>query len=177
MTAVFARIPLLILLLLAPRAAAGQDIAGATARPLAIGVSGFVYIERSEPGLSGVTFGGALVFAVRLHEHLSVIVEGGRAKFYADDQPGHRDFFFGGLVGVHPSASDGGLVLVAGPALIHSERHKFFGDLSTNRLGMTIGADWVWLIGERVAVAASWRTDLASGMTSHRPGASLRFRF
>jgi hypothetical protein len=158
-------------------AAAGQATFGTPNRPLSIGVGGLVYIERSEPELDGETNGFLLGFTAQVHRRASILVEAGRAKFYGDDQPGHRDYFLSGLLGVHPMNRDGGPVLVGGVTLIHSERHKFFGDLSTNRAGLTVGADWAWPIGEQIIVAANWRTDLAGGMTVHRPGASLRFRF
>ena len=146
------------------------------ARWFSIGATGLVHAERSEPELDGVTVGGAVVFTARVHPRFSGYVEGGRARFYADDQPGHRDFFLSGLLGIHPH-DDAGLVILAGPTLLHSERHKFFGDLAANKAALTLGAEYVWSVRERIALGIGWRTDLSAGMSVHRPGFSVRIRF
>ena len=144
--------------------------------PFTIGATFLLYVERSAPELDGVTGGGAVVFTARLNPRISVYAEGGRARFYADDQSGHRDFFLSGLLGFRPRA-DAELVILAGPTLLHSERHKFFGDLATNQAALTLGAEYVWSVGERLSLGVDWRTDLAAGMTVHRPGVSVRFGF
>ena len=158
-----------------------QDAPAATsprAPRLTFGATGLVYAESSEPELDGVTVGGAVIFTARVHSRISVYVEGGRARFYGDDQPGHRDFFLSGLVGIHPGDDDAtGLVILAGPTLLHSERHKFFGDLATNKAALTLGAEYVWLVRERIIVGLDWRSDLSAGMTVHRPGFSVRVGF
>lgn len=161
--------------LAAPPAAAAQQTPAD--RRFAGGVTGIVYIERSVAELEGATFGGAVVFTGRIHPRFSITVEGGRARFYGDGQEGHRDFFLGALVGFHVRPAPTGLVLLAGPTLLHSERHKFFGGPGTNRAALTLGADYVWTVGERLALAAGWRSDLAAGITVHRPGFSVRVRF
>jgi hypothetical protein len=148
------------------------------AHRLTFGATGLVYAERSEPELDGTTVGGAVVFAARVHPRISVYVEGGRARFYGDDQPGHRDFFLSGLVGIHPRDNDTtGLVILAGPTLLHSERHKFFGGLATNKAALTLGAEYVWPVRGRITMGLDWRTDLSAGMTVHRPGFSVRVAF
>ena len=166
---------LCVALIAVPAAADAQN--DAATPPFTLGVTVTGYIERSEPELDGSTLGGALVFAARLHPQLSVYIEGGRARFYGDGQEGHRDFFLGGLLGFHLQQRADGLVLLAGATVLHSERHKFFGDLATNEAALTLGLEYVWLVDTRVVLAAAWRTDLASRIRVHRPGFSMRLRF
>ncbi len=163
-----------------PGAPAASSLQAATASKRArfsLGVAGSVYSERSEPGLEGTTIAGAVSFTGRVTERISVIVEGGRARFFGDHQAGHRDFFLSGLVGVHATPGPSGVVVLVGPTLLHSQLHSHFADLDTNRLALSVGLDYVWLVGARVAIAATWRSDFSSGISVHRPGAAVRVRF
>ena len=146
-------------------------------RRLGLGIAGFAYTERSEPGLQGTTVAGAVSFSGRVTERISIVIEGGRARFYGDDQAGHRDFFLSGLVGVHATPGTSGIVLLAGPTFLHSQLHSHFADLDTNRLALSLGLDYVWLVDNWLGIAASWRSDLGAGISVHRPGLSVRVRF
>ncbi len=146
-------------------------------RRVGLGIAGFAYMESSELGLEGATMAGAVSFTLQVTERFSTVIEGGRARFDGDDQAGHRDFFLSGLVVVHATPGAAGLVVLAGPTFLHSQLHSHFADLGTNRLALSLGLDYVWLVGTRVSIAASWRSDLGSGISVHRPGVAVRIRF
>ena len=146
-------------------------------RRVGLGIAGFAYMESSELGLEGATMAGGVSFTLQITERFSTVIEGGRARFDGDDQAGHRDFFLSGLVVVHATPGAAGLVVLAGPTFLHSQLHSHFADLGTNRLSLSLGLDYVWLVGTRVSIAASWRSDLGSGISVHRPGVAVRIRF
>lgn len=138
----------------------------------------FGYVERSEDGLSGQTFGVGGSLGTFLTERLSLEIEAVRARFLSAAQVGHRDYILTGLVGFH-LGSDGrtGPVLLAGASLWHSQKHSHFGDLDATMLAPTLGLDWRVPLGRQLRLVAQTRLHIPRGALIFRPGLGVRWAF
>lgn len=138
----------------------------------------FGYVERSEDGLSGQTFGVGGGLGTFVTERLSLEIEAARARFLSAAQVGHRDYILTGLVGFHlGSGRRTGPVLLAGATLWHSEKHALFGNLDATMLAPTLGLDWRVPLGRRLQLVAQTRLHIPRGALIFRPGVGVRWAF
>ena len=138
----------------------------------------FGYLERSEDGLSGQTFGLGGSLGTFLTERLSLEIEAARARFLSAAQVGHRDYILTGLVAFHLGADRRtGPVLLAGASLWHSQKHSHFRDLDATMLAPTLGLDWRVPLGRRLQLVAQTRLHIPRNALIFRPGVGVRWAF
>ncbi len=143
-----------------------------------LGADLFAYVERSEDGLSGQTFGVSGSLGTFLTERLSLEIEAARARFLSAAQVGHRDYILTGLVSFQlRSGGRTGPALLAGATLWHSQKHSHFGDLDATMLAPTLGLDWRFALGRQLQLVAQTRLHVPRGAMIFRSGVGVRWAF